>query len=247
MLDYNLEVDAIHVSATMSWDRSSAERLAEQWSAVGLPVEIGGPAFGDPGGEFTPGQYMASGHVITSRGCPNSCWFCDVPRREGKLREISVKEGWKVHDSNILACSREHIEKVFAMLRRQEKRIIFVGGLDASRLEKWHIDLLRTIRVDRMYFAYDEPSDLAPLREAGDILQKSGFTRNHHLYCYVLIGYKRDKIVDADVRLRQAWAAGFTPFAMLYRDKKLMRHDIEWRRFQRQWVRPAIIKSRMKY
>ena len=42
------------------------------------------------GGDFVPGRYLAPGYVITSRGCPNRCWFCSVWRREGALREFQA-------------------------------------------------------------------------------------------------------------------------------------------------------------
>ena len=49
----------------------------------------------------------------------------------------------------------------------------------------------------------------------------------------------------ADARLRAAWDAGFVPYAMLYRDTKGAT-DLEWRRFQRLWLRPEIVLSRLK-
>ena len=87
------DVDEVHVSATFSYDIPVAEGLAEQWRALGVPVLVGGPAYGALGGEFTPGLYLKSGYVITSRGCPNACWFCSVPAREGDLRELTVHDG----------------------------------------------------------------------------------------------------------------------------------------------------------
>jgi radical SAM superfamily enzyme YgiQ (UPF0313 family) len=59
-----------------------AERLEKEWRHV-APVKIGGPATGQQGEQFTPGLYLEKGYVITSRGCPNRCWFCGVWQREG--------------------------------------------------------------------------------------------------------------------------------------------------------------------
>jgi hypothetical protein len=112
--------DAVHVSVTWTWDRPKAERLAEAWRAVTDNVQVGGPAYGDPGGEFTPGLYLKHGYTMTSRGCPNHCWFCVEQDREH--REIEIKDGWNILDSNLLACSRPHIEQVFEMLSRQPER-----------------------------------------------------------------------------------------------------------------------------
>ena len=186
---------------------------------------MGGPAFNMPGGDFVPGMYLKKGYVITSRGCPNRCWFCSVPRREGgRLRELPITEGNIVLDDNLLACSRQHIEAVFEMLGRQKERPAFTGGLEARLLRSWHVDLLRESRTQRMYFAYDTPDDYEPLVEAGRLLQAGGFERKSHKAC---------------------WKAGFIPYAMLYRDEKGI-VDSEWRKFQRLWVRPAIVMSQLK-
>ena len=87
------EADEVHVSVTFTWDIPIAEWLAKQWEPVAT-VKIGGPAYNEPGGDFIPGMYMRHGYVITSRGCPNRCWFCAVPKREGgMLRELPVTGG----------------------------------------------------------------------------------------------------------------------------------------------------------
>src|SRR3972149_5425347 len=116
------EVDEVHVSVTFSWDRAEGERLARAWEHV-APVKMGGRAYGDAGAEFVAGRYLKPGYVITSRGCPNNCWFCDVHRREGDIRELPITEGWDVLDNNLMACSMGHIEKVFAMLNRQKRQV----------------------------------------------------------------------------------------------------------------------------
>ena len=49
----------------------------------------------------------------------------------------------------------------------------------------------------------------------------------------------------ADKRLREAWAAGFMPYAMLFRDEAGITQE-DWRKFQRLWARPAITATLLK-
>ncbi len=236
------EADEVHVSCTFTWDLPMAEKLSKAWSCV-APVRIGGPATGEAGGEFVPGRYVKQGYVLTSRGCPNNCWFCSVPKREGSIRELPITEGWNLLDDNLLACSQQHQQQVFAMLKRNKKNgpVQFTGGLEAKRLEQWHVDALRDLRPKQMFFAYDTPDDLEPLQRAGEMLLNAGFTTaSHCLRAYVLCGWGKDTFEAADKRMRETVAAGFMPMAMLYRDKSGHRKQ-EWMRWQRQWARPALI------
>ncbi len=238
------EVDEVHISVTFTYDRQIAEEMAYQWQMLGVPIKIGGPAYDDPAGEFTPGMYLKKGYTITSRGCNNHCWFCMASKREGTLRELEIKDGWDVLDNNLLQCSDQHIKAVFEMLKRQPVKPKFTGGLEARQLKPWHCELLKESRAQRMYFAYDTPDDYEPLVLAGRMLQEAGITpQSHVMSCYNLIGYKGDTFEKAEKRLLQTVKAGFVPYAMLYRNE-IGETDEQWRKFQREWLRPEIVTKK---
>ncbi|GHU13968.1 hypothetical protein FACS1894161_4360 [Spirochaetia bacterium] len=233
------EADEVHISVTFSWDLPEAERLEKEWQGI-APVKIGGPATGQRGEEFIPGLYLKDGYTITSRGCPNKCWFCLVPKREGPLRELPIRDGWNILDDNLLACSDSHILEVMSMVKRQTKRPHFTGGLEAARLKLWHVQELLKVKPKELFFANDGPEDREPLFEAGKLLLTNGFNRpSNTLRAYVLIGYPKDTIDAAEHRMYETMQAGFLPMAMLYRDQTGERSSI-WRRFAWQWSRPAI-------
>lgn len=240
------QADEVHVSVAFSWDLPLAEKLAAAWAPV-APVRIGGPATGEPGGEFVPGRYVKAGYVLTSRGCPNSCWFCNVWRREGQeVRELPITDGWNLLDDNLLACSESHQKAVFEMLKRNKKAgpVQFTGGLEAKRLQPWHVAALRELKPKQMFFAYDTPDDLEPLQQAGRMLLDAGFTTaSHALRAYVLCGWPADTIEAAAMRMNQAMEAGFLPMSMLYRDQSGKR-DPRWQKWARQWARPSIAASK---
>jgi len=238
--------DEVHVSVVFSWDMPLAERLARAWEQVAT-VKIGGPATGMAGSDFTPGKYLKPGYVLTSRGCPNNCWFCNVWRREGReIRELPITDGWNVLDDNFLACSRPHQKSVYSMLSKYKGKVEFTGGLEAERLNAWHVQELAKLKPKQIFFAYDTPEDLEPLRCAGKLLIDAGFTTaSHVMRTYVLCGYQGDSFDRATIRMENAMIAGFMPMAMLYRDVTGSR-DPEWMKWQRFWARPAIMAARMK-
>lgn len=238
-------IERVHISVSFTWDIPEAERLEKAWRQI-APTEIGGPAMGQPGGDFEPGRYLKEGYVITSRGCPNRCWFCGVWKREGDtVRELPVTQGWNVLDDNLLACSDAHIREVFYMLQKQKEQIVFSGGLEAAKLKQWHVEELAEINPKRLFFAYDTPDDREPLFEAGKLLKEYGFRVCDAMRAYVLIGYHGDTFEKAEIRLRECIMAGFMPFAMLYMDWE-GRKDRSWGRFQEEWARPAIINQKVK-
>lgn len=235
----DLKYDEIHISCTFTRHRD-VEFLAYSWEKYGT-VRIGGPAFGDPGGEFTPGLYVKEGVTITSRGCIRNCPFCYVPGREGRIRELKIHAGNIIQDNNLLACSKGHIKKVFEMLRCQ-KKIDFVGGLDCRLLEDWIIEELRSLKIYQLWFAYDSTKCESAIKRVAEKLTPF-FSRNK-LRCYVLVGYGNDTVEKAEGRLRTIYELGFLPFAMRY-DKHYQSTN-EWHKLIRTFSRPACTKKYMK-
>lgn len=239
-------IDEIHISVAFSYDLPKAEELCKKWSVLGVPVKMGGPAFNQPGDEFTPGLYLKKGYTITSRGCHGGCWFCSVPQREGGFRVLEIKDGWNILDDNILMSSQEHFTAVIEMLKRQPERPIFSGGIEARLLKPWQAELMKSVKTQRLYCAYDTPDDYEPLVSAGKIFKDVGFSeKSNILSCYVLIGYEGDTFEKAEKRIFDTVRAGFFPFAMLWKNEK-DETDEDWRRFQRGWCNPTIVGSRIK-
>lgn len=247
-------VDEVHVSVAFTADIPKAERLAYEWQGYARTVRLGGPAMGMRSEEFVPGLYVKPGYVITSRGCPCTCWFCDVWKRENDRpkdppRELQIHDGWNVLDDNLLACSRQHVEAVFRMLGRQKGRVQFTGGLWAHGLQDYQVGLLADLTPrPNCFFAYDPGDPFETLQSAARRMLAAGFTEcSHRLRVYVLIGFPGDTFDKAESRLVEMVNIGFTPFAMLWEpslpSQEKHRPDPEWASFQRRWAKPAIIHA----
>jgi len=225
-----------------TWDKPKAENMKQAWESYGCRVSIGGPAYEDPGGEFTPGKYTKIGITYTSRGCNRQCPWCYVPVREGKIRELkTIHVGNVLQDNNLLMCSRSHQEKVFAMLKTQHA-IRFSGGIDARMLTDWHIERFKGMKINEIWLAADHVDSLSYTLRAIKSLVSAGFSRNK-IRCYVMVGYGQETMSYAEERLRNVYLAGALPFAQLY-DRVLDKKP--WNKLVRTWSRPAAIKTLMK-
>lgn len=242
------EADQILISVTFIEDIEKAENLYDSWKYVSSDIEIGGPAFDDYGNEFNPGLFLKKGYIFTSRGCPNNCWYCKTPQREGKIRELIIKEGYNILDSNLLACSENHIKAVFQMLSKQKERPKFTGGFDTQFIKPWIVEALKELNSKEIFFAYDKRIDYEPLIETCKLLKKYEELPNpSHVYrCYVLIGYENDTIEAAERRLNQILELGLLPMAMLYDKEKHRQAQDGWVAFQWHWCRMHIVATKLR-
>lgn len=232
----------VRVSVVFKWHIEQAQKMAEAWRAFYDDVQIGGPAFDDPGGEFTPGRFLKVGCTITSRGCPKKCGWCNVPKIwKGKIIELPIKSGWIVQDDNLLATSETHTRAVFDMLRAQKRRIYFNGGLDKHYLKSWHREMFDSIKIGELWFACDTEADIPWLEKAAVIL--AGLPQRK-LRCYTMIGYDGETLEAAVKRCERVFEMGFMPFTQLYQPNETKVYPLEWREVRRKWSRPAAYMRR---
>jgi len=231
------DVKAVHISVAFTWDLERGQSLAEAWRQVyGDKVLMGGPALTIADG-FEPAMYVKEGVTFTTRGCPNRCPWCLVPDREGKLRELPIKEGWIVQDNNLLAAGNEHIAKVFAMLRAQKRAVDFAGGLESARISDEIADDLRSLSIREIFLAADTKVSLRALERA--VKKLAGLNRRQ-LRCYVLCAFEDEMIDAAQERLQAVWDIGCLPFAQLYQPPdRYIHYSREWRELARTWSRPV--------
>jgi hypothetical protein len=130
------------------------------------------------------------------------------------------------------------------MLRAQKHPVVFSGGLDAELFREEHADLLRTIKLGEAWFACDYPGAIRHLEKVAALLPDISARKKR---CYVLIGFKGERIEHASDRLETIYNLGFWPFAMLYRSPDMSKNkwSPEWRSLQKTWCRPAAFKTKM--
>jgi len=230
------------VSATFTWDIENAYALARAWSLHFDNVQVGGSAFGDPGGQFVPCRFIKQGVTFTSRGCPKRCTWCLVPQREGKIRELGIQPGYIVQDNNLLACSQGHIESVFEMLAGQRKGIEFKGGLDIDFMQPRHVELLKQIKVAELWVACDRAEDITRLDKAADLLGDFSIEKKR---CYVLVGKDGETQDQAQARCEAVYRKGFLPYAQLFRSENSGPSRGQWHDFCNFWSKPGLYRKKI--
>lgn len=208
----------LYLSVPFTWQLKEAEDIARQWKGK---VFAGGPAvklMGAPWAEtpdevpFDPLSFHNPLATFTTRGCPNKCTFCAVPKIEGEFRELSAwKQAPVICDNNILASTKRHFKKVIDSLV-PFKTCDFNQGLDVCLFVRWHADELSRLNNPHIRFAWDNVRYETYVYDAIYICKEYGF-RDISVYC--LIGYK-DTPDDAHYRLEKVREWGAMPNPMRY-------------------------------
>jgi hypothetical protein len=208
----------LYLSVPFTWLLPEAKVLADAHRG---PVVAGGPAVQLMPVDWAempatvPYDTLAMHNPLatfTTRGCPNHCEFCAVPKIEGAFVELAT---WKpapvVCDNNLLAASNGHFEHVIEG-QMQFPYTDFNQGLDARRFTGWHASQIARLPSAKVRFAFDHVRGESALVTAVGLARNAGLS---DFGVYVLIGF-RDSPEDARYRLERVRSLGILPNPMRY-------------------------------
>jgi len=120
---------------------------------------------------------------FTTRGCIRNCYFCFVPKMEGKIRvEGDIYDIWDgksreitLMDNNILALP-EHFKMVCSQIRKENLRVDFNQGLDHRLLTEdlWQELQSLTFQHGVKRFSFDDIKQEKSVRKALDLMTNNG-------------------------------------------------------------------------
>ena len=128
----NTSYDKVYVSCVFSWNK----HLCKKWEGI---AEIGGSGYSLT--KELPPEIDAMKPKINfgfaTRGCIRNCYFCIVPKKEGKIKEVGdLYDIWDgkaeeviFMDNNILALPKVFF-KVCKQVKKENLRVDFNQGLD---------------------------------------------------------------------------------------------------------------------
>jgi hypothetical protein len=210
------------LSVAFSWRLDDAFMRAVWYRSQGYEVRAGGP------GVFTRKHYLADvaelgGDVpdalvhhnpmatVASRGCPVGCWFCIVPKMEG--REFTLLPDFPVRpvlcDNNLSALPADYQAHVVGRYQRENVPLLDANSGFEPRTfddEVWH--RWKPINRGPWRFAYDDASDRPHVERVMRMLRG---VRPKLKQVYTLIG---NEPFDACMqRIHEVIAWGGEPYA----------------------------------
>ena len=187
---------------------------------------------------------------FTSRGCIRNCEFCIVPEKEGPIcdhapvSEFLCPDHNKLilFDNNFLASPkwRENLQFIID----HGIKVNFSQGLDIRLVNDENAAMLSECKFStwrfntrRLYFAFDQPKDVAAVRRGIRTLKDAGI-KPHNLMFYVLVGFDTNFGQDLS-RFEILRELGVDPYIMPFNN----RNDIPILRHFERWVNRRIYTS----
>lgn len=189
-----------------------------------------------------------------TRGCPNKCKWCVVPRKEGAIRpymdvdDIAIEGRHKLvlMDNNILAAGDYAIAQLEKIIDRGY-RVDFNQALDARKVDDVFARLLAKVKwLNRIRFGCDTHSQIADCERAIDLINSYGYKGSYFLY--TMIGGGKNDFWECYERIHYWWERnhairkahkgnGIYPYAQPYRDPDNPHQQIpQWQRDMAHWV-----------
>ena len=128
-----------------------------------------------------------------TRGCPNNCRWCVVPRKEGQIKAYRT---WQdlvrqdtdklvLMDNNILSC-KYGIDQLESLIG-SGYRIDLNQGMDARLVDEQVADILSRLSWVRFIrFSCDQKSQIIPVRKTIDFLMDRGI-KPYRIFIYLLV------------------------------------------------------------
>lgn len=172
-----------------------------------------------------------------TRGCPNKCAWCIVPKKEGKVsayRDIDdIANGNTtiiLMDNNILAS--EYGLKQLTKIAQRGYKVDFNQGLDARLITDEVAKVLAKVKWIRyIRLACDTSSQIKYIEQAQNLLAKYGYKKE--IFCYCLIKDLDESYNRISYFREKKW---FVPHCQPYRDFNATNQIIpQWQKDMARW------------
>lgn len=231
-----------YISVAFSWKLKEAKNLALYWKERGYAVMVGGTILGIPqnakmftgiaqmGGTVDALVHHNPDATIASRGCPVGCWFCVVPKLEGK-RFTFIPDFVPrpiLCDNNLSALPVEYQNHIIRRYQETDTPLMDANsGFEPSTFDEDTYHRWKQINKGAWRFAFDEMKEMKDVERMARILKDESGSRKR---VYVLIG--NEPIASCYERAQKVREWECEPYCQpvlslnaLDRHQYLIRHD----------------------
>lgn len=171
-----------------------------------------------------------------TRGCPRNCAFCCVGAKEGlkSVKVANLSEFWrdqkyiKLFDPNILAC-RDHLN-LLTQLSESNAYIDITQGLDIRMTTTQNIELINSLKLKQIHFAWDNPKDALEKRFEKYAALAKRKPHGYYASVYVLTNFG-STMKENLYRIYTLRNMGFDPYVMIYNKPSAPREILRLQRW----------------
>lgn len=229
-------------------DSASTRRNEEFWEELPIGIDSCQPDY-----SIYPKIPKDYAYGFLTRGCPNKCKWCVVPKKEGAIRpymdvdQIAIEGRTKLvlMDNNFLAAgdyAHQQLDKIIS----RKYRVDFNQALDARLVTDDFARKLANVKwldKNRIRFGCDTPAQIKECERAMSLIDSYGFNGEYFLYtmlndnfweCYDRIYHWWERLQVARKSKQGNWVYAY---AQPYRDPYNPHHQIpQWQKDMANWV-----------
>lgn len=238
------EGDTAFVSVAFTWRVLEARAIALDYKARGFKVRVGGPGVFLPrlrklvsdvaevGGRI-PDVLVRHNPMATraSYGCPVGCWFCTVPKMDGKT--FTLVPDFPVRpvlcDDNLSALPADYQEHIVRRYLEAGVPLLDANsGFEPATFTREVFERWAPVLKGPWRFGYDEKTEGGEVKRVFDMLHAEG-VKPRRIQVYTMIGHEPFDVCMERIRSVIAW--GGEPYAQPFlklnalEKKPAIRHD----------------------
>lgn len=248
------EYDVVYLSKVFSFTEDylqyilNAKEVRKGGTGYSLSVRLDEAIeFVKPDYSIYPSIDDKTAYGFLTRGCPNKCKWCVVPKKEGNIKpymdieDIAVdgRRNIILMDNNILASDYGlgQIEKIIRLNenRKRKIRVDFNQGLDARLVtEDIALMLARLNWIKRIRFGCDTPKQIEECERACAMIDKYGYKGEYFFYCILLDDFKESFNRVNHWKLKNS--NRYLPHCQPFRDIEKPNHIPQWQKDLAGWA-----------
>ena len=188
--------------------------------------------------------------LFTTRGCPNNCAYCFVPKIE---KNKGIIQGWKkqiditkknvmIFDNNITAYGAEHVTNVADFCNKYKLRVRFDNAIDPKYIDEDMATALSKFSVEQHGYctSFDRIEEDGIFQKSIELLINKGISK-YKILAYIIFNFT-DTVKEADYRARECIKLGIQPYPQCFQPVNSFSRQKKY--ISPKWTRGLVIAFR---